>query len=218
MGANAGPAAPPAPRVAAPSPPQRRRPTPAIRSWRAAQPADDTHRPHPLPPSQAGIDWGPLRDALASGDLLAADDVHRKKLIELAGPAAVERGWVYFSEVKSMPATDLRVMDALWRAASGGKFGFSAQREVWRSTSKRWGRFFKAIDWVQGPDNAYRKWPGEFTYAVDPAPKGHLPLTNALRGTQLFEAILDHPAWDEPAQGAVAGSGGGGRGGPAWLT
>ena len=79
---------------------------------------------------QAGIDWAPLRTALAASDFRAADDEHRARLIALAGPAAVARGWVYFSEVKSMPATDLRVMDALWRAASGGKFGFSAQREV----------------------------------------------------------------------------------------
>jgi hypothetical protein len=29
-----------------------------------------------------------------------------------------------------MPAADLRVMDGLWKAASAGKFGFAAQREV----------------------------------------------------------------------------------------
>lgn len=74
---------------------------------------------------------------MASGDFRAADDEHRARLIELAGPAAVERNWVYFSEVKAMPARDLRVMDALWRAASNGKYGFSAQREVWLSNRKR---------------------------------------------------------------------------------
>jgi hypothetical protein len=31
------------------------------------------------------------------------------------------------------------------------------------------------------------------------AVKGHLPLTNALRGTQLFEALLQHPAFDKQA-------------------
>ena len=38
-----------------------------------------------------------------------------------------------------------------------------------------------------------RKWPAEFTYTAD-APKGHLPLTNCLRGTQLFKACYQHPA------------------------
>lgn len=45
----------------------------------------------------------------------------------------------------------------------------------------------------QGEMNYYRKWPAEFIYNAEDAPKGHLPLTNALRGTQLLEAILEHP-------------------------
>ena len=40
-----------------------------------------------------------------------------------------------------------------------------------------------------------RKWPKGFTYSLD-AVKGHLPLTNCLRGTQLFKAILEHPAFE----------------------
>ncbi len=42
----------------------------------------------------------------------------------------------------------------------------------------------KQIDWVSGENNIYRKWPLEFKYTLD-APRGHLPLTNALRGTQV---------------------------------
>ena len=83
---------------------------------------------------------------------------------------------------------------------------------------RRWDKFFKAIDWVQGEFNVYRKWPGEFNYEspTEPksAPKGHLPLTNALRGTQLFQAILEHPAWDEAPQGVEGKSG---SKGPEWL-
>jgi len=75
---------------------------------------------------------------------------------------------------------------------------------------RRWQKFFKAIDWVQGANNVYRKWPAEFVYSAE-APKGHLPLTNALRGTQLFEALLAHPAFQRSAGGkALGGIGGGG--------
>ena len=42
--------------------------------------------------------------------------------------------------------------------------------------------------------SACRKWPQEFDYSQE-APRGHLPLTNALRGTRLFEAILEHEAF-----------------------
>lgn len=43
---------------------------------------------------------------------------------------------------------------------------------------------------MQGENNVYRKWPAEFMYTMD-APKGHLPLTNALRGTQLIQVGPD---------------------------
>ena len=57
-------------------------------------------------------------------------------------------------------------------------------------------------------------------YSAD-APKGHLPLTNALRGTRLFEAIMEHEAFNKPAP-TVGGSGSSGDAGssssPAWLN
>lgn len=94
--------------------------------------------------------------------------------------------------------TDFQTLDSLWKTASNGKFGYSVQREIWLQNQKRWGKFFKQIDWTQGENNVYRKWPMEFIYSMD-APRGHLPLTNALRGTQLFQAILEHPAWEKSA-------------------
>ncbi|KAI8471563.1 MAG: hypothetical protein J3K34DRAFT_417038 [Monoraphidium minutum] len=116
----------------------------------------------------------------------------------MAGAGAVGRGWVYFTEVKVIPPEDLQTVDALWRAGSKGKFGYSVQKELFAQSARRWPKFFKAIDWTVGENNIYRKWPAEFIYSMD-APKGHLPLTNALRGTQLFEALLQHPAFDKAA-------------------
>ena len=57
-----------------------------------------------------------------------------------------------------------------------------------------------------GERNNYRKWPGEFVYDLT-APKGHLPLTNCLRGTQLFQAILEHPAFMKEETKAPASNG-----------
>lgn len=49
----------------------------------------------------------------------------------------------------------------------------------------------------------YRAFPDEFIWELkDDTPEGHLPLTNALRGTQLFFCILTHPAFDEAEEGA----------------
>jgi hypothetical protein len=108
----------------------------------------------------------------------------------------------------NQPATHalMTQVDALWRAGSNGRFGYSVQKELFAAAARRWPKFFKAIDWTVGENSVYRKWPAEFIYGLDAA-KGHLPLTNALRGTQLFEALLQHPAFDK----AAAGAGGGGR-------
>ncbi|KAK9806963.1 hypothetical protein WJX72_008753 [[Myrmecia] bisecta] len=165
--------------------------------------------------SEANIDYEPLREALRAGEFQKADDETRALLIKLAGPEAVKRNWVYFSEVQFISAKDLRTIDALWRAASNGKFGFSVQKEVLLQNSSLWTRFFKAIDWVQGENSNYRKWPMEFNYSLD-AVKGHLPLTNCLRGTQLFKAILDHPAFADSKKMSIDGSSTNGST-PSWL-
>jgi hypothetical protein len=63
-----------------------------------------------------------------------------------------------------------------------------------------------------------RKWPTEFNYSLE-APKGHLPLTNALRGTRLFEAVMEHEAYAKAAPKSIGGgSGSNGAGQPDWLN
>ena len=70
------------------------------------------------PGVQVDMDYSKLRDALQQGDFQLADDITRAVLITLAGPDAEKRTWVYFSEVKFIPKTDLQTIDQLWRAAS----------------------------------------------------------------------------------------------------
>jgi hypothetical protein len=37
----------------------------------------------------------------------------------------------------------------------------------------------------------------EFKYDLDTAPQGHLPLTSALRGTQLLKQLMILPVWNK---------------------
>jgi len=76
---------------------------------------------------QVGVDYSMLRDLLKEKKWREAEDETRAKLIEAAGPGAQKRNWVYWSEVKTIPVEDLRTMDELWSAASGGKFGYKVQ-------------------------------------------------------------------------------------------
>jgi hypothetical protein len=50
--------------------------------------------------SDAGLDYVPLANMLLIGDFKSADQFTRDVLIKLAGPGAVKRGYVYFTEVR----------------------------------------------------------------------------------------------------------------------
>ena len=150
--------------------------------------------------SDRNVDYTLLRDLLAGQKFQEADDETRRLLIEVAGEDAEARGYVYFSEVRTIPVADLQTMDNLWRHFSKEKFGYSVQARLWRGSKRNWDAFFLKIGWTTGT-NLYKKWgaidgASEYTYTLKEAEKGHLPLTNALRGTSLLEEIFIHPAFE----------------------
>ncbi|WP_088892661.1 GUN4 domain-containing protein [Leptolyngbya ohadii] len=143
-------------------------------------------------PSERGIDYSQLQTLLAEQQFEAADRLTLEKLCELAGPLAVQRKWLYFTEVEKFPITDLKTIDTLWRVYSEGKFGYSVQREIWLGVSKNWEKLWFQIGWKNG--NSWTRYPQEFTWNLS-APRGHLPLSNQLRGVRVIAALLAHPAW-----------------------
>jgi GUN4-like/ARM-like repeat domain, GUN4-N terminal len=143
--------------------------------------------------SQQGVDYSSLQDLLVRQEFQAADRVTLEKMCELAGASAVQRKWLYFTEAEKLPTLDLRTINTLWQVYSEGKFGFSVQRELWVSTGNQWEALWGLIGWKSG--NNWTRYPQEFTWNLS-APKGHLPLSNQLRGVRVISALLTHPAWD----------------------
>ena len=150
-------------------------------------------------PSEKGIDYVPLATLLATGDFEAADQFTRDNLIKIGGPDSVKRGFVYWSEVRKLPSTDLATMERLWLLFSNGNFGYSVQKRVWDVENGNFDNYIRRIGWTKIDNGNERKlrWFGksEFIYDVEKAPKGHLPLTSALRGTQLMKELMNHPVW-----------------------
>ncbi|EOA25180.1 hypothetical protein CARUB_v10018492mg [Capsella rubella] len=142
-----------------------------------------------------------LENHLVSQNFRQADEETRRLLIQIAGEAAVKRGYVFFSEVKSISTEDLQAIDNLWTKHSDGRFGYSVQRKIWLKVKKDFTRFFVKVEWMKLLDTevvqyGYRAFPDEFKWELnDDTPLGHLPLTNALRGTQLLKCVLSHPAF-----------------------
>lgn len=153
-----------------------------------------THFPQGVVPLQSkrGVDYAPLQALLAQQDFQAADRLTLEKMCELAGALAIQRKWLYFTEVENFPSVDLQTINTLWLVHSEGKFGFSVQRELWLGAGKNWEKLWYQIGWKNG--NNWTRYPQEFTWTLD-APKGHLPLSNQLRGVRVIAALLSHPAW-----------------------
>ncbi|KFK40247.1 hypothetical protein AALP_AA3G349300 [Arabis alpina] len=142
-----------------------------------------------------------LETHLTNQDFRKADEETRRLLIQISGDSAVKRGYVFFSEVKSISVEDLQAIDNLWTKHSDGRFGYSVQRKIWLKAKKDFTRFFIKVEWMKLLDTEvvqynYRAFPDEFKWELnDEMPLGHLPLTNALRGTQLLKCVLSHPAF-----------------------
>ncbi|XP_039009404.1 tetrapyrrole-binding protein, chloroplastic-like [Hibiscus syriacus] len=159
-----------------------------------------------------------LQHHLSAPNFRQADEETRRLLILLASEE--KRGYVCFSEVQFIPETDLKVIDQAWRKHSNNKFGYSVQKNIWKKVDKDFTKLFLKLGWMKKLDTEieqynYRAFPNEFIWELDDqTPEGHLPLTNALRGTELFNCILRHPAFEgQQEQETGTGENGGVRDG-----
>lgn len=153
-------------------------------------------------PTSQATTFDLLHQHLSSRNFREADEETRRLLIALAGEAAVKRGYVFFSEVQFISEADLKAIDDLWREHSNNKFGYSVQKRIFDKEKRDFTRFFIKIGWMKLLETEvvqynYRAFPSEFIWELnDDTPEGHLPLTNALRGTQLLNSVLNHPAFE----------------------
>ena len=142
-------------------------------------------------PSDVDFDYSFLQQALLSEKYEDADRFTSSKLRELAGDKAVSRGYVYFSEVASIPGIDLLTLDKLWIVYSQGKFGFSVQAKILDSLNGRYDKLWPRIGWKK--DGIWTRYPKAFNWSIE-APDGHMPLVNQLRGVRLMDSLLNHPS------------------------
>ena len=140
-------------------------------------------------PSDVGFDYSPLQRFLLNESYEDADRFTSSKLRELAGEKAVKRGYVYFSEVESIPSIDLSTLDKLCVVYSRGKFGFTVQAKILDSLGGRYDKLWPRIGWKK--DGIWTRYPKAFNWSIE-APNGHMPLVNQLRGVRLMDALLNH--------------------------
>jgi hypothetical protein len=104
----------------------------AVSDWMKLVPAGliDFDAPDELK-SEKGVDYQKLRDILRSAEWEAADLETSLVMCEVAGRK--NEGWLEKEDIDTFPCADLQTIDRLWVKYSGGKFGFSVQKQIWLS-------------------------------------------------------------------------------------
>ena len=142
-------------------------------------------------PSAEGINYDVMQLKLLEQDFEEADRLTSCFLRKLAGKVAEKRGYVFYSEVKSISGIDLISIDRLWKIYSQGKFGFSIQAKLLKSVGKRYELLWPKIGWKK--NGIWTRYPASFDWSLS-APDGHMPLVNQLRGVRLMDSLLKHPS------------------------
>lgn len=151
--------------------------------------------------SAQGIDYTPLQLLLTGQQWEEADRLTSDLLRQLAGAAASQRGYVYYSEVPAMAAVDLESLDRLWVCFSRGRFGFSVHGRLLHRCNGLWEQLWPKLGWKQA--GRWTRYPSGFQWSID-APEGHMPLVNQLRGVRLMDALLNHPGLQQRIAASIA--------------
>ncbi|MDH6058022.1 P-loop NTPase fold protein [Umezakia ovalisporum] len=137
--------------------------------------------------SERGIDYTKLRDYLKSQQLQEADTETYLVMLQAVGREPGD--WLRTEELLNFPCTDLHTIDKLWLKYSGGKFGFSVQKEIYLSVGVKldgsynqeaWGKFCDRVGWVEDRVG----WVEDIWYLLLDLPAGNLP-----RGFAFFAGV-----------------------------
>jgi hypothetical protein len=121
----------------------------------------------------------------------AADQLTYELTLKLAGKKAFSRGYIDYTELESLPCDQFQQIDQLWRDASEGKFGFSAQQIVYKTQGQNWQKYYAKVGWANFKGNRFTplvdrtlNWDTRrLEYSLDKQPNyenppiGHLPVT-----------------------------------------
>ena len=133
----------------------------------------------PSSPSPISVDYSRLEGFLKAGEWKDADQETANLMLEVANRE--KEDWLDTESIQNFPCEVLSKIDRLWVDSSGGKFGFSVQKQIYiehcggkpdgQYDEKAWQCFGDRVGWrVKGNWITY----DEVTFNTQ-APRGHLP-------------------------------------------
>ncbi|NET42905.1 GUN4 domain-containing protein [Okeania sp. SIO2B3] len=136
--------------------------------------------------SDVGCNYTKLKRLLSEGEWKEADEETARCMLQVAGQ---KEGLLTEEDMDTFPCTDLRTIDQLWVKYSGGKFGFSVQKKIYKNLGGT-REFEQSVYEAFGNEVGWRqrgKWLFDFeiTFSLDTDYAGHLP----------FRVCLGHLPW-----------------------
>ncbi|MBD2129778.1 serine/threonine-protein kinase [Microcoleus sp. ZQ-A2] len=127
-------------------------------------------------------EYSKLQELLAEGKWQEADEETQAIMFEVFGYPSIFNVSLYPENIKVFPCENLRKIDQLWVQHSNGRFGFSGQKQIWKSVNKEWNFFCDRVGWrVNGNWLSYNN----LTFTLE-APVAHLPGLRDLRYGRWF--------------------------------
>lgn len=127
-------------------------------------------------------EYSKLQELLAGKKWQEADEATQAIMFEVLSYPSIFHSSDYQEKIKVFPCENLRKIDQLWVQHSNGRFGFSVQKQIWKSVNKEWNFFCDRVGWrVNGSWLSYNN----LTFTLN-APVAHLPGLRDLRYGRWF--------------------------------
>ncbi|MEZ2240141.1 MAG: GUN4 domain-containing protein [Microcoleus sp.] len=97
--------------------------------------------------SSQDLSYSQLVNYLRDKNWKAADRETYEIMLKSGGKVSEARGYIDQSQVPNLSCTDLQTIDRLWRAASEGKLGFSAQQLIYEHQGLNWQKMYAEVGW-----------------------------------------------------------------------
>ncbi|HLP91048.1 MAG TPA: GUN4 domain-containing protein [Nostocaceae cyanobacterium] len=114
-------------------------------------------------------DYSKLRDLLIAKKWKEADEETAKIILKASGKEFL--GYLSEDDIKKLATKVVCTIDKLWKEHSGGRFGFSVQKQIFLQANKNYNRLGEKVGWKIG--GKWLNWQ-ELSFN-EQAPKGHLP-------------------------------------------
>ncbi|NEN87552.1 MAG: protein kinase [Okeania sp. SIO3H1] len=155
--------------------------------------------------SNQSLDYGKLQNSLRERNWQVADRETYETILKLAGKDAEAQGYIDPNLLTKLPCKDLEIIDNLWRAASDGKLGLSAQQLVYETQGFNWQKMYAEVGWgslTNGVSSKFvdrefdwRRRRLRYKVGKEPnflnPPPGNLPVTIGLVRGKAFPQFLD---------------------------